>query len=540
MTAVVSRGRVAGFDAVTLENRWLRAVIVPALGGRVWELEDRVRRRQWIWHRDVVPLKASHVGEAYDDVWAGGWEELFPNDAPGTFEGRELPDHGEWWARSWSTADSSTDGAARLRLSSSCSVVRASCSKEFVLSDDSPSLTVHYRIHSEEADAFHFLFKQHLPVQLTGDCRLLLPGGKMQAVDPSFGTMLPGAGPFEWPFAADGAGRSVDMRVVPAPSSAACEFLYVSGLPDGWCGVADLEREASLRMSFDRQVLPFVWLFLSYGGWRRTHTAVLEPCSNMPKDLAEAVRSGQSARLQPGEEFRTTVSVTVGDLAGLAECLASLGVVPARMGSSRFPGKPLAPLCGRPMIEHVYRSAAACAALDDVVLATCDDEIASVAKGFGAHVVMTSAAHERASDRVAEAASSDAADIVVMIQGDEPMIRPEMISAAVAPLLSDRSILCTNLAADVLSEEEFVDPNTIKIVMSRDGRALYFSRQPIPTRVGGTFAGGDWLKQVCVIGFTHDGLRQVSRAPAWTTREGRVDRHASLPGARRPGSRGAD
>ena len=323
MTAVVSHGRVAGFDTVTLENRFLRAVVVPALGGRVWELEDRVRGRQWIWHRDDVSLKASHVGEAYDDVWAGGWEELFPNDAPGEFEGRTLPDHGEWWARSWSVDDVSSESGARLTLSTACSTIRASCGKELVLSDNSPSLTVHYRIRSEEPAAFHFLFKQHLPILLSGDCRLLLPGGRMQAVDLSFGTMLPDAGPFEWPFAADGPGRRVDMRAVPPPSSAAREFLYVNDLPDAWCGVADLERKASLRLSFDRQLLPFVWLFLSYGGWRRTYTAVLEPCSNMPKDLAEAVRLGQSARLLPGEEFQTTVSVTVGDLQGLGECLAS-------------------------------------------------------------------------------------------------------------------------------------------------------------------------------------------------------------------------
>ena len=184
-----------------------------------------------------------------------------------------------------------------------------------------------------------------------------------------------------------------------------------------------------------------------------------------------------------------------------------IGVVPARMGSSRFPGKPLASLCGRPMIEHVYRSAAACTALDDVLLATCDDEIATAAKGFGARVAMTSVRHERASDRVAEAASADPADIVVMIQGDEPMIRPEMITAAVAPLLSNPSLVCTNLAADITSHEELVDLNTIKLVTSRDGRALYFSRQPIPTSVGGTFQSGDWIKQVCVIAFRHDGLR---------------------------------
>jgi 3-deoxy-manno-octulosonate cytidylyltransferase (CMP-KDO synthetase) len=193
------------------------------------------------------------------------------------------------------------------------------------------------------------------------------------------------------------------------------------------------------------------------------------------------------------------------------------------MGSSRFPGKPLASLCGRPMIEHVYRAAVACTALDDVVLATCDEEIASAAERFGARAVMTSELHERASDRVAEAVAGNPADIIVMIQGDEPMIQPEMISAAVAPLLSDPSTGCTNLAAPIQLEEELADPNTIKIVTSQDGRALYFSRQPIPTRIGGAFEPGQWLKQVCVIPFSHDALRRFRALPP-----GRLERAESI------------
>ena len=131
-----------------------------------------------------------------------------------------------------------------------------------------------------------------------------------------------------------------------------------------------------------------------------------------------------------------------------------LGVIPARMGASRFPGKPLAPIHGRPMLEHVYRRSAACPLLDEVVIATCDDEVAHAATGFGARVIMTSARHERASDRVAEAAADDPAAIVVMIQGDEPMIAPGMIAAAVTPLVSDPSLACTNLAAEIESEAD--------------------------------------------------------------------------------------
>ena len=128
-----------------------------------------------------------------------------------------------------------------------------------------------------------------------------------------------------------------------------------------------------------------------------------------------------------------------------------VAVVPARMGSSRFPGKPLAPLLGRPVVEHVVRRASMCEALAAVYVATCDEEIRAAVEGFGGRVVMTSAAHERASDRVAEAAErveaaeGVGADIVVMIQGDEPMVTPGMIAAAMTPMLRDHSVLGLNL-----------------------------------------------------------------------------------------------
>src|SRR5215210_4269627 len=157
-----------------------------------------------------------------------------------------------------------------------------------------------------------------------------------------------------------------------------------------------------------------------------------------------------------------------------------VAVIPARMGSSRFPGKPLAPLLGRPMIEHVVRRAAMCDLLDAVYVATCDEEIRSAVERFGGEVVMTSAAHERASDRVAEAAEGFEAEVVVMIQGDEPMVTPAMIAAAVAPLFDDASVSCVNLARRIERSEEYVDRNTIKVVSDVRGDALYFSRAPVP------------------------------------------------------------
>jgi 3-deoxy-manno-octulosonate cytidylyltransferase (CMP-KDO synthetase) len=189
-----------------------------------------------------------------------------------------------------------------------------------------------------------------------------------------------------------------------------------------------------------------------------------------------------------------------------------LGVIPARMGSSRFPGKPLAMIHGRPMIEHVFRGTAACGLLNEVVIATCDDAIAGAARSFGARAVMTSSRHDRASDRVAEVSAGDAADLIVMVQGDEPLVRPEMIESAVRPLIDDAGIACVNLAAPIRSAAELEDPNTIKVVHDLAGNALYFSRRAIPHAARG-FVEGAYLKQVCVIAFRRDTLAQFAQLP---------------------------
>jgi 3-deoxy-manno-octulosonate cytidylyltransferase (CMP-KDO synthetase) len=165
------------------------------------------------------------------------------------------------------------------------------------------------------------------------------------------------------------------------------------------------------------------------------------------------------------------------------------------------------------MIEHVYHGTAACALLDEVVIATCDEEIAAAAAAFGARTVMTSASHERASDRVAEVVRGDRAEVVVMVQGDEPMVQASMIEAAVTPLLADPEVACTNLVAPIHTESEVRDPNTIKVVMASDGQALYFSRQPIPTLNLRQFEPGGWFKQVCVIGFRRSALERFAALP---------------------------
>lgn len=190
-----------------------------------------------------------------------------------------------------------------------------------------------------------------------------------------------------------------------------------------------------------------------------------------------------------------------------------VAVIPARMGSSRFPGKPLASILGRSMIEHVVRRTALCDQLDAVYVATCDEEIRKHVEGFGGAVIMTSASHERASDRVAEAAERLHASMVVMVQGDEPMITPGMIVAAANPVLQDASVQCVNLARRIASREEYFDRNTIKVVMNVYGDALYFSRSPVPAIDFARAGSVPVFKQVCVIPFRGEFLRDFARLP---------------------------
>lgn len=181
-------------------------------------------------------------------------------------------------------------------------------------------------------------------------------------------------------------------------------------------------------------------------------------------------------------------------------------IIPARMGSSRFPGKPLAKILGRPMIEHVYKRAALSSFVDRVYVATPDTEIMTAVEAFGGQAIMTSIHHQRASDRVAEAIEDIPADIVVNLQGDEPMMHPDMLEMAVRPLLDDPSIVVSNLAAPITSEEEWRDRNCIKMVRDPQGYALYLSREPIPSdRIQG-WGNVPVIKQVNVVPFQRDFL----------------------------------
>jgi 3-deoxy-manno-octulosonate cytidylyltransferase (CMP-KDO synthetase) len=188
--------------------------------------------------------------------------------------------------------------------------------------------------------------------------------------------------------------------------------------------------------------------------------------------------------------------------------LAIVGIIPARFGSTRLPGKPLADIHGKPMIQHVYERASRARCLDLVLVATDDERIASAVRAFGGEVAMTSSRHESGTDRLAEAVSATDATIVVNVQGDEPLLDPNGIDVGVAALQDDPEAPMATLSQPLLDLREMLSPTVVKVVVDERGDALYFSRSPIPfvRSVEGGLADAAQAAVVRGIALKHVGL----------------------------------
>jgi 3-deoxy-manno-octulosonate cytidylyltransferase (CMP-KDO synthetase) len=161
--------------------------------------------------------------------------------------------------------------------------------------------------------------------------------------------------------------------------------------------------------------------------------------------------------------------------------LKSIAIIPARFHSTRFPGKPLARIADKPMIQHVYERVCQAEKIDQVIVATDDRRILDTVQSFGGSARMTASSHRSGTDRVAEVAAQCNADIIVNVQGDEPLIAPQCLDAVIEPFYSDPDLMISTLSSSGASFEELENPNVVKVVVDKDSFALYFSRSPIPS-----------------------------------------------------------
>ena len=191
-----------------------------------------------------------------------------------------------------------------------------------------------------------------------------------------------------------------------------------------------------------------------------------------------------------------------------------IGVIPSRWGSTRFPGKSLHPICGKPLVQWVVEAAQKACLLDEVIVATDDERIAEAVHGF-ARVAMTRPDHPSGTDRVAEAAGAGDEDIVINIQGDEPLINPTLIDALAERMKSDTGWAMATVACPIRSMRDLEARTVVKVVVAQDGGALYFSRLPIPFRRDGApdLGGGLYLRHIGIYAYRGGFLKRLVAEP---------------------------
>jgi hypothetical protein len=299
-----------GLRVVTLENELLRVQILPEAGAKIWQITYLPLDTELLWNNPRIPPARHAIHACYDDVWSGGWDELFPNDEETAIGDNRYPDHGELWSGSWDAEPFTRADEVGVRLRLQTPVSAVAVEKTITLHRGCAQLRFSHRFTNHGAAAFPFLWKLHPAMRVTSQHRIDMP--RMRVVrEPAFpGTLAEAPLDFAWPYAPL-AGRTVDLRRVPNAHEKELYFFYGTEMEGGWCALTDTAKRLACGLRFDPAIFPSCWLFASYGGWRGYNVAVLEPCTGYPLRFAEMQAEGRAREIQPEETLATEVLFTV-------------------------------------------------------------------------------------------------------------------------------------------------------------------------------------------------------------------------------------
>jgi hypothetical protein len=300
-----------GIPAVILENECIRIVIMPELGAKIWRLLYKPKGKEMLWqHPRLKPRKLST--SVYDDVFFGGWDELFPNDIPEILVGEAVPDHGELWTLPWEyriVHETAEEVCIHLWVETSVFAVRVD--KWITLKAGQSMLHFRHSIHNKGVISMPYLWKLHVALVVDENSRIDLPARTVQIED--FGpTRLGRVGvSYTWPYAEDETGIMQDMRRTLPITAAKNEFQYATEMDAGWCALTQVQEQIGFGLSYDLDVLPSCWLFATYGGWRGLNTVVLEPCSGYPVSVNDGINQGTHRILEAGEQVTCSVTAVI-------------------------------------------------------------------------------------------------------------------------------------------------------------------------------------------------------------------------------------
>lgn len=303
-------GSYRGLRVITLENDLLRLQILPEAGAKIWQITYLPLSADLLWNNSRIPPARHTIHACYDDVWSGGWDELFPNDEETAILGERYPDHGELWSGAWEAEPFTSADEVGVKLRFQTPVSAISVEKIITLRPGTACIHFTHCFKNLGSAAFPFLWKLHPAFNVTEQHRLDFP--PMQVVrEPAFpGTLAEAPLEFSWPYA-QMRDREVDLRMVPRQDQGQLYFFYGDQMKSGWCALTNTATRLSCGLRFDPAIFPSCWLFASYGGWRNYNVAVLEPCTGHPLNFDALVASGRQRILQPDESLSTNVLFTV-------------------------------------------------------------------------------------------------------------------------------------------------------------------------------------------------------------------------------------
>jgi len=299
--------RYRGLRAVVLQNEHLRVSVFPEAGAKIFDIVHVPSRTNVLWHNPRVRLRSVPFGSRFDDVWAGGWDEVFPNDQESTVGGERFPDMGEVWSLPWEYETEERDGSASVTTTVTTPISPARFSRKLTLGKGTSALTLDYEIENLSGDEMKFIWKIHAAFAINDSCSILARP-KRVIVDPRFRNLFE-EDDYKWPIATMKGGKRRDMsRVRTGDHDCTCQ--YLTELEDGTVIFRDELNGIESRLTIPR-VLDNVWLFLAYGGWRGHQVAAIEPSTGYPHDLAEAIRQGHCATLSGNSKLAARVEFSV-------------------------------------------------------------------------------------------------------------------------------------------------------------------------------------------------------------------------------------
>jgi hypothetical protein len=309
-----------GLQAVVLENRALRVVIFPEAGGKIWQITYKPLDTDLLWNNPRIPPAPLALSARYDDVWSGGWDELFPNDEVAMIEGESYPDHGELWTGQWKAQSFTEAGVAGVHLTYETPISSILVEKTIRIRQNESRIEFHHRFTNCGRFPFPFLWKLHPAMAVSPKHRIDFPPMQVM-IEPAFpGTLAGVTAAAEWPFIHTQSGK-VDLRRIPGEQEKQLYFFYGTEMKGNWCALSNSETQLSCGLQFDSKVFPCCWLFATYGGWRNYNVAVLEPCTGYPLNFEAMHSAGRSRTLAPGETLETDVRFLV------QEGLRSVGAI---------------------------------------------------------------------------------------------------------------------------------------------------------------------------------------------------------------------